>query len=1040
MAIPPPPPGTVPVAQQPAAPSSAGTGGYPTLTPLGPPHVREPAPQTAPQATHDVLENTRLNQQIDSTPISNVNTAANTARTQQTTQQSDSGGHNFTDEHSLSQQYAQNPSVQAYQTVLPIYRAAQRAGDTPAGDLQLVYAFARIMDPLTGVREGEAASVAGAAAPDQRIQGYMDYLHGHGQFTPELRQQLRAEMAARGSSLDQDYNRVRSDYIANARRYGFDPHAIVGTHAAIPYREQMGLDNHNVQIQAPGGHGDVAFWDDPQRPAEYAPRDPTADVAHAGEQAQQLFDSGATREQLDAFAAQHGLGPWGTDMARAIQYRDRGGRGARILAPPRPPERQMPQGDPNSTSEAVGANIRGATNAATAGLDHPIVAGINALRGDGTFQENLWRENEYDNANQQAHPYATIAGNIEGALAVPTGAGGAGRSAATEAIRAGLGRAEAVSAARGAVGRRLAGEGALYGVVHGTATGEGGLGDRLKNGGIESAVGALTGFAGRFGPGFGRTSPRASALPPLVDPQTGRLNALLEGVSPAERVAAAQRHGIDLPLGAATDRGGAIIEKGLDVSPVSAGIMNDSRRAVDKQATNALESVAGRYGNARTMDEAGTALQAGAQNWIHRATVAARDGQPSIVSKAYDAIPIRPETPASLDNTRGTLARMTDVFRSNPDMRSIFQNGRLRRYLDAITPPHDPADELGTRDTAAGLMRTVGRTTEQQPGSLSWQDLKQFRSIIGEEIGAERFSDSPARSQLRGLYGALSEDMRATAAARGPNALRTFERANNLNRNVETRIEDALVRILGDNSKNNPEAAAAAVQTIARSGRRSANLQQLGQIRASLMKGGEWDDVAAALIRLGGQPAAGEGRGFNPQTFLNWYSGMTEDARRLLFADRPGTNTGRAELRKALDSFVAVTQRLAGTNALRNTSNTTPGMIGAGAVGGAGAVIWNGLMSPLTAIGSAAGLAGNYYLAKVWTNPGFVRWATGYTKMAGGASRSRFLAPSTRQRMRQRLGNLARSSPDIADAIYDLDHRLFGDSTPADAPPATPAQ
>lgn len=58
------------------------------------------------------------------------------------------------------------------------------------------------------------------------------------------------------------------------------------------------------------------------------------------QQAQALFNQGATREQMDAWAVRHGLQPYGHDLDRAIQYRDRGGRGARIL----PPETVTPAG------------------------------------------------------------------------------------------------------------------------------------------------------------------------------------------------------------------------------------------------------------------------------------------------------------------------------------------------------------------------------------------------------------------------------------------------------------------------------------------------------------------------------------------------------------------------------------------------------------------------------------------------------------------------------------------------------------------------
>src|SRR5690606_11726966 len=156
-------------------------------------------------------------------------------------------------------------------------------------------------------------------------------------------------------------------------------------------------------------------------------------------------------------------------------------------------------------------------------------------------------------------------------------------------------------------------------------------------------------------------------------------------------------------------------------------------------------------------------------------------------------------------------------------------------------------------------------------------------SRIGYEIGEQRFSDSPTKDDLRALYAALSEDMRATAAAQGPRALRAFERANTLYAQGQQRIESPLVSILGDDAMRNPEAAAAVVQKIAQSGGKGGNLDQLRQIRASTVKDGGWDEVSGTLIRLMGQPTKSEGRQFNPQTFVQNYADMSEEARSLLF-------------------------------------------------------------------------------------------------------------------------------------------------------------
>lgn len=404
----------------------------------------------------------------------------------------------------------------------------------------------------------------------------------------------------------------------------------------------------------------------------------------------------------------------------------------------------------------------------------------------------------------------------------------------------------------------------------------------------------------------------------------------------AKAVETAQKFGIDMPMGA-MGRGRAIIEKGFDNLPGSAQVMQTGRDALSDQVSDAVENVADSFGPSTSFAGMGEALQTGAKKWI--------DKFQRVSGKAYEAIPVSPDAKASLTNTAATLQEMNGRFASNPKLAEAMKNTRLQRYMDA----------LGEADAP-----------------LSWEDLKAFRTRIGEEIGDQRFSDGTMKSDLRGLYGALSEDMKNTAAAQGPAALRAFEKANNLYRQGQERIDGALVKILGDDSSLAPEKAAAAMQAISRAGKASSDLKRLAEIRKS-MPAEEWGEVSNALIRLMGQPVNSEGRDFAAETFVRNFNDMAPGAKNLLF--------GKGELRANLDEFSGVVESLARVNALRNTSNTVPNMVGAGTISAA-------LLNPIMGVKLAAGAAANYSLAKLWTNPRFVKWATGYTRMAKAAAAS----------------------------------------------------
>jgi hypothetical protein len=300
-----------------------------------------------------------------------------------------------------------------------------------------------------------------------------------------------------------------------------------------------------------------------------------------------------------------------------------------------------------------------------------------------------------------------------------------------------------------------------------------------------------------------------------------------------------------------------------------------------------------------------------------------------------------------------------------------------------------------------------------QSGNISWKDLKDFRSIIGEKIGQMRFGESSSTSDLRALYAALSQDMRDTAAAQGPKALRAFERANTLNRQNEEMIQGALTRILGPDGNMSPEKAAAAVRAMTKGGKPSGDLKTLAQIRSATMKAGAWDELASTLIHLGGQPAGSEGRAFSPSTFVNWYADMSEQARAMLF---------KPELRKSLDNFVATAQQLSKVKGLANTSNTTPTLLGSSMIGGAG--VATALGHPTAILALIGGGITNNLMAKLWTSPMFVNLMTGFSKAVAAGNKGAIKSQIGR------LNKLASTNPELRQGIETFLKNLANDNAP----------
>lgn len=857
--------------------------------------------------------------------------------------------------------------VQSYEGALPVWASALKAPESPEGDTMLVNAFAKTLDPTTGVQQREGDAIAAAAPTYEQMKSRLLKEFGSdgaGNFTAEGRKRIKETITVRMKALATGYNAARDywrNYIKASGVPDVEAETILGKHFGADF-QQYEADYKGRPIRnldgSPGavptkqkgllaaGQGDIGF-------AGASDENPFTPEQQARYNAFWQAYPNASDGQLQSFIY-NDLGIKDRANVEAIIRARDAGAGVRNAADAEwvQPDISDKRGNHNPIAEDVDAFMRGVADIPTFGTADELAAGADTIFNGGTMRQNLAEQRGVDSYDAANNPYARFSGQLAGGFLLP------------------LGEMQSLG--------QFAGKGAAVGAGYGFGSGEGGLGERVANAALGAGAGALAG-GGLFG--LGKAGQRifskgAEEVPPLVDPLTGRLNQPLESVSPAQRVAAAREFKIDLPLGAAGDRTAAILEKGLDIMPASAGVMNDARRVTGAQVDDAVDLVAGGYGGAANLYAGGQAAQRGANNWISRFE--------ELSTKAYEAIPIKPDANAALSSTRAALDELSNKFGSNWLLANTMRNPKLENIRNALSD-----------DTGLGL---------------SWKDLKDLRSHIGEQIGDNRFSDGSRISELKHLYGALTKDMRATAIAQGPKALRAFERANDLYAQGQQRIEKALVTILGDDAMQNPEAAAMAIQKIAKSGRASASLDQLKQIRASMAKGDEWGEVASSLIRMMGQPVNSPGREFNPRTFIHNYADMDEAARNLLFGDR-----GRAELRKTLDSFVAVNQRLEGTNALRNTSQTAGSLTAVGSVGGVGASVVN----PLLGLKLAAGAALNYGMAKLWTNPGFVRWATGYTKSIASGNANAIKGQAGR------LRTLAAQNPALRGEIETLERSLI---------------
>lgn len=134
-------------------------------------------------------------------------------------------GGNRKGETDLRKEFNARPEVKEYRDVANSYRTIQRlqGSDSAAGDISLIFAYMKMLDPGSVVREGEFATAQNAAGiPDRVVNAYNKALNGE-RLNPRQRQdfvtQAKNIFDVRGSR----FREIEDEYRGYAEGYGLDP-------------------------------------------------------------------------------------------------------------------------------------------------------------------------------------------------------------------------------------------------------------------------------------------------------------------------------------------------------------------------------------------------------------------------------------------------------------------------------------------------------------------------------------------------------------------------------------------------------------------------------------------------------------------------------------------------------------------------------------------------------------------------------------------------------------------------------------------------
>lgn len=308
------------------------------------------------------LQNTRTAQEIANNPLTVANAQTNIAQGQNSIRQSQIGN-----VQELRKEYNALPEVKNYSEYLAQMSKALRAPNSAQGDLSVIYAFAKAMDPGSVVREGEMDMANSTSSLVQDMYRRFGQITEGNRLPANVRSGLVESIRSAGHGFKDAYDQQYIRYRDQAQALGADPKQVVGDHRGDAFRalEQNYIDKaKREQTQAYGDAGVETEIDENGNPI------PVLRGGSVGDPRQE-----ALKKRIE-----------GTDR--------------------------------------FGSGLAGMIDATTLGLSDEASAGLNAiggaLSGDGSFgslyRNNLADERAYQDALRKRDPVPHFLGELTGGI------------------------------------------------------------------------------------------------------------------------------------------------------------------------------------------------------------------------------------------------------------------------------------------------------------------------------------------------------------------------------------------------------------------------------------------------------------------------------------------------------------------------------------------------------------------------------------------------------------------------------------------------
>lgn len=401
----------------------------------------------------------------------------------------------------------------------------------------------------------------------------------------------------------------------------------------------------------------------------------------------------------------------------------------------------------NKPNTGMVTGARGALQGFTFNLGDEILAGVNAVSGNGStadtlgkrYENNLAYERNQFKADAAEHPVYDIAGNIIGSIAGP---------------------AKFIKGAKTLVG--VAQEGAKLGAAYGFGAGEGGVPERVKS----AEIGTMTGAG-------------AGAAAKVVAPVAGRaINALIPRGAPAagrEIADAAARQNIELIPADVGGPGVRRLTAAAAQTPLGAGPVVRGAQRVVESIKGARDKLADQYGTVSDTIGAGEAAQKGSKAFIKR-TGTVGNGLYTRAKALAGGAAVDPAGARSVID--GHLADLMETPNTNAGMIDVL-NGLKQDLskplsIDAIrnlrTQTRDKLLEKGIRSSDAD--RRVSQVIDAASNDLT-------NALPPDAARAYRVADRYWRARVQTIDGVLTSVLGKDGEKSGQSAFEAIQRLGN---------------------------------------------------------------------------------------------------------------------------------------------------------------------------------------------------------------------------------------------------------------------